>query len=133
MSPLENFYDVQTVDCSLVDSVGLLSLIKANPNQREIASAQETKCVPKDAAINLFFAERKKSFFHLKTSSLLSFSAFLFSLEPIFCCCQCDQMVRLFFNFWPFTSTKICPLMSLCTLCNLPYKKYPAQNLHKYL
>ena len=25
-------------------------------------------------------------------------------------CIQCDQMARLFFNFWPFTSMKICPM-----------------------
>ena len=29
---------------------------------------------------------------------------------PLYCCEQCDQMSSLFFNIWPITSMKICPM-----------------------
>ena len=45
----------------------------------------------------------------LSLSDFLSPSRTEVSILP---CLQCDQMVRLFFNIWPFATMKICPLMS---------------------
>ena len=47
---------------------------------------------------------------------------------------QCDQMVRLFFNIWPFATMKISPIMSqICQskLSILPNKKVTFKNLPK--
>ena len=47
---------------------------------------------------------------------------------------QCDQMVLLFFNIWPFAIMKISPIMSqICQspLSILPNKKWTVKNLPK--
>ena len=47
---------------------------------------------------------------------------------------QCDQMVRLFFNIWPFATMKISPIMSqICQskLSILPNKEWAVKNLPK--
>ena len=47
---------------------------------------------------------------------------------------QCDQMVRLFFNIWPFAIVKISPIMSqICQsqLSILPNMKWTVKNLPK--
>ena len=61
-------------------------------------------------------------------------SVFIF-VSPFLCAFQCDQMVRLFFNFWPFTTMKISPIMSQIYQSNLsilPYKKLTVKNLPKW-
>ena len=47
---------------------------------------------------------------------------------------QCDQMVILFFNIWPFVTMKISPIMSQICQSNLSIlanKKYTIKNLSK--
>ena len=47
---------------------------------------------------------------------------------------QCDQMVRLFFNIWPFPTMQISPIMSqVCQsrLSILPNKKQTLKNMPK--
>ena len=48
---------------------------------------------------------------------------------------QCDQMVRLFFNIWPFETMKISPIMSqICPsrLSILPNKNKLSKNFQTY-
>ena len=46
---------------------------------------------------------------------LLILNSFGLSIWSVFCPNQCDQMARLFFNIWTFTSTYSCPIA--CKIC----------------
>ena len=49
---------------------------------------------------------------------------------------RCDQMVRLFFNIWPFETMKISPIMSQIYQSRLsifPNKKFTVKNFPKWL